>query len=172
MNYQIIFRDDFNDKTCLNWESKSTVCENKEAKIQAGGQIVLSGFNLTKFRNYRVEFEVFSDQETGINIGYFGTSTYYLRQSNQCDLYSVEKLLETYSFNPYKNANTWHKGRFEPRSFKISEYTFEAPTGYDLMSFHFHKFGSGYLKVRNFRISIPLSISCKSHHRRQISIPI
>ena len=165
----IIFRDNF--ESCNNWTAGSTTCQNNEATISSGGKITLNEMSFGRFKNYRIEFEVFSDQTNGINIGYAGSNSYYLRQSNTCDLYLAggSSSIKTYSVSPFKNANTWYKARFEPQKIKIGDQTFDAPTGYSMTSFHFHKFDGGYLKVRNFRVSVLADNVCSANNYRNIN---
>ena len=168
MVFVTVFRDNF--ESCDNWETKSAVCQNNEATISNLGQITLKEMSFSRFKNYRIEFEVFSDKTKGINLGYAGSNTYYLRQNSTCDLYTEKfVLIKTYSVSPYKNANTWYKGRFEPQKIKIGDQTFDAPTGYSMTSFHFHKFDGGYLKVRNFRVSVLADNVCSANNYRNIN---
>lgn len=179
--YKLIYQDNFDNNKCKKCISEGVTFNNHEATVTGTSSLVFNGVNLNKYKYFIVESEIYYDTDQYINIGFSGSGTCYtfLGSGNAYVYTHDSKSIQDLEMNPYKGANAWKKIKYQrfdnSLEVRINKNVFDYPSGYKYTYFHFHKHpGTGYLKVKNFKIYAFLPCTCrgKSHDRSSFRISL
>lgn len=142
---------------------------NGEITVSAVSILKYISVDLLRFKRYIIDFELFNVGDNRITFGIMDENNkFYVRQGIATTNISIsDKCIKELDYNIYNTTNQWKNIKII-RNISMSTIFIES-SRYDLnypikgRYFYLYKWYSLYIKVRNIRITILSSVTCRAN---------
>ena len=168
-----------NKKCWIIGEDKKATFLNDELTIEAITQVQFSCVNLTKYKYFLVEMQIFNPtnnrMDVGINGG--GKAIFISQGAGYPVLYELVNgnvnLVRSFPVILFNETNVWHKIQIEKKGKEITlrfdENIYDMPYDSKGDYIYFRKWSASFIKIKDIKILTTSLPSCKCQKQRKLS---